>query len=113
MSTFKDRIRGDVFAPVRFLTPFHHHFLGVCGSAHAYSYYAHEASTRSATHLYFSRAHTVLDAHFQWVPSKVIRGRLNLPLCRSIHPSDSIQNKFQSQGLIIAMNLLQKANKIS
>jgi hypothetical protein len=43
-----------------------------------------------ATHLYSSRAHTVLDAHLRWVPSKEIPegwGRLGrgLPLCRSNH----------------------------
>jgi hypothetical protein len=45
MSAFNDRIRGDVFAPVRFLTPFPHYRLGVCGSAHVYLYSSSMAST--------------------------------------------------------------------
>ena len=45
MSTFRDRIRGNVFAPVRFLSPFPHHLLGVCGSAHIDLYSASKAST--------------------------------------------------------------------
>jgi hypothetical protein len=48
MSTFRDRIRGDVFAPVRFYTPFPHRLLGICGSAHVYFYAASEVSTLTA-----------------------------------------------------------------
>lgn len=45
MGTFKERIRKDVFAPVRFFTPFPHRLLGVCGSAHVYLHSASVVST--------------------------------------------------------------------
>jgi hypothetical protein len=74
MGNSKDRIRGDVVAPVRFFTPFPYRLLDICGSALVYLSSAFEVSTlKKVPHILFSRAHTVLDARLRRIPSEAMR----------------------------------------
>jgi hypothetical protein len=54
MNIFRKRIRGDIFAPVRFFTPFPHRLLGICGSAPVYLSPAFKSSTvKKMPHILF------------------------------------------------------------
>jgi hypothetical protein len=90
MNTLKEKIRGNVFAPVRFYMPFPHHLLS--------------AVELRLFILFTTKMSLSYRISFRWnlpcshsprarlcrVPSAVIRGRLNLPM--SLNPSPLISN---------------------
>jgi len=85
MSTFWDRIRGDVFAPVRFYTPFPHHLLGAAELRTFIKFLTKMLlSFCSSVRLNLPCSHSP-RARLCRVPSSAIRGRLNLPM--SLNPS--------------------------
>ena len=99
MIAFQDRIRGDVFAPVRFYTPPSHPLIYSKGWPLFFLLCAAELRTfiKFLTKMLLSFCSSVRwdlpcshspHARLCRVPSSVIRGRLNLPM--SLNPSPLI-----------------------